>query len=81
MYRTFALAAAIAALSVPAFAADVTISLTGKSQAQILTEIHNAAQSVCVKDGYTRMDQEIACTAEVEQQALDELAAKQPKKS
>ncbi len=75
MYRTLALAAAIAALSVPAFAGDITISLAGKTKAQVMNEIHLAATSVCIKSGYTQLGMQLACTAQVEQDTLLSLDA------
>ena len=73
MYRTLALAAAIAALSAPAFAGDITISLAGKTKAQVMTEIHIAATTVCIKEGYTRLSDQLSCAAQVEQDALANL--------
>ena len=79
MMRTLVLAASIAALSVPAFAGDITISLAGKTKAQVVTEIHNAAASVCESEGYHRLPDQIACMAEVEHQAMADLAVVQKK--
>jgi hypothetical protein len=82
MYRTFALAAAIAALSVPAFAGDISISLAGKTKAQVIAEIHNAAASVCSEQGYTHLDQFAGCVVQVERDAVDQLSSIQkPAKS
>ena len=75
MYRTLALAASIAALSVPAIAGDITISLAGKTKAQVMNEIHLAATTVCIKEGYTQLSMQMACTAQVEQDALLSLEA------
>jgi hypothetical protein len=75
MYRTVVLAVAIAALSIPAFAGDITISLAGKTKAQVLAEIHHAAATVCFEKGDTQMPGYSACTSEVEQQALADYAA------
>ena len=79
MVRTLVLAASIAALSVPAFAGDITISLAGKTKAQVVTEIHNAAASVCESEGYRQLSDRIACMAEVEHQALADMADVQKK--
>jgi hypothetical protein len=75
MYRTLALAAALAALAVPAFAQDITIHLNGKNKAQILAEIHAAAGAVCWHSGYKALDEQHMCAAEAEQQARADLAA------
>ena len=75
MYRTLALAAAIAALSVPAFAKDITINLDGKNTSQILAEIHSAASTACWTSGYTQLDAHMMCAAEAERQARSDLAA------
>ena len=74
MFRTLALAAAIVAISAPAFAGDVTISLAGKTKAQVMSEIHVAATSICIKEGYTQLSTQLSCTAQVEQDALASLA-------
>lgn len=79
MYRTFALAASIAALSIPAFAGDVTISLEGKSKAQIESEIHKAAEAVCLENGYTGFGDRVACIRDVEDAALASAARKTAK--
>jgi hypothetical protein len=73
MYRTLALAAAVAALSVPAFASDITVTLAGKPKAQVVAEIHSAAIAVCRDDGYILFDEQLSCVAEVEGQALTDL--------
>ena len=75
MYRTLILAASIAALSVPAFADDVTISLAGKTKAQVVAEIRNAAESVCEKQNFTHLTDRSVCVAETEHDALSQLAA------
>jgi hypothetical protein len=75
MYRTLIVAASIAALSVPAFAEDITINLAGKTKAQVVEEIHVAAASVCADSGYTKLTEHEACVNELEHQAMVDLAA------
>jgi hypothetical protein len=82
MYRTLAVAAAFAAVCAPAFAGDVSISLAGKTKAQVIAEIRNAASSVCAKEVYSNLDQHMTCVSEAEHDALAQLAAVQkPAKS
>ena len=81
MVRTLVLAASVAALAVPAFAGDITISLAGKTKAQVIAEIHNAANSICAEEGHQPLSQHVACVAQVEQEALAELAAREKTKS
>lgn len=75
MYRTLMLAASIAALSVPAFAEDVTISLAGKTKAQAVAEIRYAAESVCQSQSFSHLADRSACVAEAEHDALNQLVA------
>jgi hypothetical protein len=75
MYRTLALAAALATLAVPAFARDITIDLAGKSKVQIQNEIHGAATTVCREQGFMILEEQRTCAMEAEQQALSDLAA------
>ena len=77
MYRTFALAAAIAALSAPAFAGDITINLAGKTKAQVVAEIHSAASSVCTELGYTELTLRAACVTELEHEGMADLASQE----
>jgi hypothetical protein len=82
MYRTLAVAAAFAALCAPAFAGDVSISLAGKTKAQVIAEIRNAASSVCARETYSNLDQRMTCVSEAEHEAMDQLAtAQKPAKS
>ncbi|HUO22488.1 MAG TPA: hypothetical protein VMU59_08230 [Caulobacteraceae bacterium] len=75
MYRTLALAASVAVLCTPAFAGDISISLAGKTKAQVIAEIRNAAASVCAQEGYTHLDQRMTCMTEAEHEAVSQLSA------
>lgn len=77
MYRTLALAASIAALSAPAFAEDITISLAGKTKAQVVAEIRVAAETVCANNGYTRLNERETCVNELEHDAMLDVAAQE----
>ena len=77
MYRTLVLAASIAALSVPAFAGDVTISLAGKTKAEVVAEIQHAAAAVCAQQGYVLMYERMSCVSQVEHDALSQMASVQ----
>jgi len=72
-----AAALSLTALSaVPASAADVVVSLRGKTADQVNTEIQSAALKVC-RDEFARvpLSSLIACTAGVAQDAMNQLPA------
>jgi hypothetical protein len=73
MYRTLVIAASFAALAVPAFAQDVTITLAGKTKAQIVAEIHKAAKSVCLNESFLDLNERSNCVADLEHDAMDQL--------
>jgi hypothetical protein len=69
------LAASIAALSVPAFAGEITISLAGKTKAEVVAEIRHAARSVCSEQDFNDLGEQRYCVAEAESDALADLAS------
>ena len=71
-----AAALSLTALSaVPASAADVVVSLRGKTADQVNAEIQVAAVKICREATRAPLTQLLACTADVAQDAINQLPA------